>query len=362
MVIKNISLINYRNIEKMDIELSEGINLLYGNNAQGKTNILEAIYMCASGRSMRTHISKEIIKFGKESAHIQLIVDKGVYRDKINIHIKKNNKKGIAVNNIPVKSINELFGTVNIVFFSPSDLMLIKEGPSYRRRYVDIELCQLSRIYADNLSRYYKILKERNTLLKDEKADDMTLDVYDSQLVEYGKKIIEDRNRFINEIGLRADIIHSEISSGERLEIKYLPNVSEKNYEKKMYECRKKDIFYKSTSVGIHRDDISFNINGINARDYGSQGQHRTICLSLKLAEVEFIKEKTGYSPILLLDDVLSELDRKRQLYIFNSIKNIQTVITSTGIDEFAENIKENIKIFYIKNGSIEISEKKALK
>ncbi len=355
MIIKNISLINYRNIEKLNIELSPGVNIFYGANAQGKTNILEAMYMCATGRSMRTHIPKETISFGKDSAHIQLIADKGSYKDKINIHIKKNNKKGIALNNEPVKNINDLFGTVNIVLFSPEDLMLVKEGPSYRRRYMDMEICQMSRIYADNLRRYYKILKERNTLLKEEKADHVTLDVYDSELVLYGKKIISERNRFINETALKADMIHNDITSGkESLEVIYIPNVKEKEYEKKMKECREKDIFCKTTTVGIHKDDILFNINGINSRDYGSQGQHKTICLSLKLAEVENLKEKTGYSPILLLDDVLSELDRKRQLYILGSINNIQTVITSTGVDDIVKNIESKAKIFYISEGKIE--------
>lgn len=355
MKIESLHLINYRNIENININFSSEVNILYGNNAQGKTNILEAIYMCAAGRSLRTHISKEIIRFNQESALIQLIVDKGFYKDKINIHIRKNNKKGIAVNNIHVKNINELFGTVNIILFSPEDLMLVKEGPSYRRRYMDMELCQISRIYADNLSRYYRLLKERNVLLKNERADNMTLDAYDTQLVEYGVKIIGERQKFINEIGLKADIIHSDITSGrESLEIRYMPNVSAKNYERKMRESREKDIIYKSTNVGIHKDDMAFSINGANARDYGSQGQQRTICLSLKLAETEFVKEKTGYSPILLLDDVLSELDRSRQLYILKSIKNIQTVITSTGIDDIVENIDDNIKIFYISDGKIE--------
>lgn len=355
MKIDSLYLINYRNIKKINMELSDGVNLLYGENAQGKTNILEAIYMCATGRSMRTHVMKEIIGFGKDSAHIQLIADKGVYKDKINIHIKKNNKKGIAVNNIALKNINELFGTVNIVFFSPDDLMLVKEGPAGRRRYIDVELCQMSSIYANNLSRYYRLLKERNALLKNEKADEMTLDIYDSQLAEYGIKIMEERSIFINDICIKADKINSEITSGkESLEIRYVPNVTRDNYLNKMREYREKDIFYKTTNTGIHRDDIEFIINGVNARDYGSQGQQRTICLSLKLAEVDIVRERTGYSPILLLDDVLSELDRGRQLYILNSINNIQTVITSTGIDEIVENSGSDISIFYVKNGCVE--------
>lgn len=352
MIIENLSLVDYRNIEKLNIDLSPNVNLFYGDNAQGKTNILESMYMCATGRSQRTNVSKELIRFGCESAHIQLRVAKENYKDKINIHIKPNNKKGIAINNIPVKNVNELFGTVNIIFFSPEDLMLIKEGPSLRRRYLDIELCQLSKIYADNLSRYYRLLKERNFALK-QKSESITLDVYDIQLVEYGCKIIEDRINFIEELNKKACKVHSDITNDkETLYIKYMSNVSIENYENKLKGNREKDIYYGTTSVGIHKDDLIFYINDINARDFGSQGQQRTICLSLKLAEVEIIKEKTNYSPVLLLDDVLSELDRSRQLYILQSIKDVQTIITSTGIEDIKENIGE-VKFFYVKNGIV---------
>ena len=352
MIIKNISLVDYRNIKKLNIDLSPDVNVFYGDNAQGKTNILESMYMCATGRSQRTHISRELIRFDCDSAHIQLTVKKDTFTDKINIHIKSNNKKGIAINNIPVRNVNELFGTVNIIFFSPEDLNLVKEGPSQRRKYMDIELCQLSRLYADNLSRYYRILKERNLLLK-KNSDTVTLDVYDTQLVEYGRKIIADRVKFISDLSKRADLIHSDITSEkEKLDVKYMPNVSEEEFEKKLLSSREKDVYYGTTSVGIHKDDLVFNINGINARDYGSQGQQRTVCLSLKLAEVEMVENITGYKPVLLLDDVLSELDRSRQLYILSSIKGVQTIITSTGIEDIKENI-ENIRIFNVKNGEV---------
>lgn len=351
MLIKNISLMDYRNIKKLNIDLSPNVNVFYGNNAQGKTNILESIYMCATGRSQRTHISKELISFGCDSAHIQLTIQKESYQDKINIHIKSNNKKGIAINNIPVRNVNELFGTVNVIFFSPEDLNLVKEGPSNRRKYMDIELCQLSRIYADNLSRYYRILKERNLLLK-KNTNLITLDVYDQQLVTYGEKVIKARQEFIEDISNRASVIHNDITLGESLEIKYCGNVSANEFIHKLKANREKDIYYKTTSVGIHKDDLLFNINGINARDYGSQGQQRTVCLSLKLAEVSIVKEKTGYMPVLLLDDVLSELDRSRQLYILKSINGVQTIITSTGVDDIKDYVNE-VKFFYVKNGVV---------
>ncbi|MDO4299945.1 MAG: DNA replication/repair protein RecF [Clostridia bacterium] len=352
MIIKNISLLDYRNIKKLNIDLSPDVNVFYGDNAQGKTNILESMYMCATGRSQRTHISKELIRFGCDGAHIQLTVIKDSYKDKINIHIKPNNKKGIAINNLPVKNVNELFGTVNIILFSPEDLMLVKEGPSNRRKYIDIELCQLSRLYANNLSRYYRILKDRNLLLK-KNPDKLTLEAYDTELAQYGSRIIKDRKIFIEDLNCRANKVHSDITScKECLEVRYVPNVDGENFLKKLEASRDKDIYYGTTSAGIHKDDLIFNINGINARDFGSQGQQRTICLSLKLAEVEIVKNKTGYKPVLLLDDVLSELDRSRQLYILHSIKGVQTIITSTGIEDIKENVGD-VKFFYVKNGMV---------
>lgn len=352
MIIKNLTLVDYRNIEKLNIDLSPNVNVFYGDNAQGKTNILESMYVCATGRSQRTHFSRDLIRFKCDSAHIQMTVEKDTFSDKINIHIKSNNKKGIAINNIPVKNVNELFGTVNIIFFSPEDLNLVKEGPSQRRKYMDIELCQLSKIYANNLSRYYRILRERNILLK-KNTDKIALDVYDTQLFEYGTKIIKERSLFIDDLNKRSSFIHSDITSNkENLEVIYLPNVSTDNFIKKLQSAREKDLYYGTTSVGIHKDDLLFNINGVNAREFGSQGQQRTVCLSLKLAEVDIVKDKTNYNPILLLDDVLSELDRNRQLYILNSIKNVQTIITSTGIEDINENV-EDVKFFYVKDGFV---------
>jgi DNA replication and repair protein recF len=358
MFIEKLSLKDYRNIEKLNIELSENVNIFYGDNAQGKTNILESMFMCATGRSQRTHIDRELIKFGCDSAHIQMYVNKDGYNDRIDIHLKQREKKGIAINNIVIKKLGELFGTINIVLFSPEDLMLVKEGPSYRRRYLDMELCQMSKIYYSNLQRYYKVLKERNNLLKkikDKISLKDTLDIWDSQLVDYGCKIYESRKQFIAELNEKGIEIHSKITkNSENLKIEYKPSVEPKYYESKMKNTRDKDIYYGTTAYGIHKDDMLFFINDINARDYGSQGQQRTVCLTLKLAEIELIKSKTNNSPVLLLDDVLSELDKNRQNFIINSISNIQTVITSTGNEEILNSLNKNSKIFRIKNGCIE--------
>lgn len=357
MKVDRLCLKNYRNIEFVDLSFSSGVNILYGDNAQGKTNILESLFMCATGRSQRTRNDRELIQFNNHSAHISCIVSKDNYSDKIDIHLKQNEKKGIAVNNIPVKRLGDLFGTINIVLFSPEDLMLVKEGPQLRRRYLDIELCQLSKIYYFNLQKYYKILKERNTLLKkssDNSALMDTLDVWDRQLCSYGTKIAEERKYFISSLNQKAEKIHSDIScSKEKLRIKYRESVDYVSFYEKTVKNREKDIFYGNTSLGIHKDDMVFYINDNNARDFASQGQQRTICLSLKMAEVELIQEKTGSYPVLLLDDVLSELDKNRQDYILRSINNIQTVITCTGLDEITRNIGDKIKIFNVKEGKI---------
>ena len=353
MYIEKLSLKNYRNIEKLNIELSENVNIFYGDNAQGKTNILESMFMCATGRSQRTHIDRELIRFGQESAHIQMYVNKEGYNDRIDIHIKQREKKGVAVNNIVVKKLGELFGTVNIVLFSPEDLMLVKEGPSYRRRYIDIELCQMSKIYYSNLQKYYKVLKERNNLLKKSNSDiNQTLDIWDIQLCSYGKKIVESRSEFINLLNKKAKTVHGKITNNkEELKIEYKPSANIDEYEKRIFNSRDKDIYYGTTSYGVHKDDMSFFINGVNARDYGSQGQQRTVCLALKLAEIELVEEKTGNKPVLLLDDVMSELDKNRQDFILNSIEGVQTVITSTGNEDIFESIGSRARVFFVEKG-----------
>ena len=354
MYIESLSLKNYRNIEKLNIELSKNVNIFYGDNAQGKTNILESMFMCATGRSQRTHIDRDLIQFGEDSAHIQMIVAKDGYKERIDIHIKQREKKGIAINNIVIKKLGELFGTVNIVLFSPEDLMLVKEGPSNRRRYMDMELCQLSRVYYSNLQRYYKVLKERNMALKNKNSFKDTLDVWDIQLSEYGSKIIKAREFFIKELNKYANSIHNNITNNtENLTIEYKKSLKAEEYYDKLVSSRDKDIYYGNTSYGIHKDDIQFFINNVNARDYGSQGQQRTVCLSLKLAEIDIVKNKTNSEPILLLDDVLSELDSQRQNFIVNNINSVQTIITSTGNDSVISDINNNANIFYVKNGKI---------
>ena len=299
MKVDRLCLKNYRNIDLVDIEFSPYVNILYGDNAQGKTNILESLFLCATGRSQRTRNDKELIQFDNQSAHISCYVSKENYQDKIDIHLKNGEKKGIAVNSIPIRRLGDLFGTINIVLFSPEDLMLVKEGPALRRRYMDIELCQLSKVYYFNLQKYYKILKERNTLLKKMAKNgsllEDTLDIWDKQLCAYGTKLADERKNFIENLNLKAERIHCDISaSKENLKIEYKESVDYNNFYEKNGQKQRQGHFLWQHLCWYTQRRYGFYINGNNARDYASQGQQRTICLSLKMAEVELIKEKTG--------------------------------------------------------------------
>jgi DNA replication and repair protein RecF len=358
--IRELSLKNFRNIESLTITPDKGTNIFYGDNAQGKTNIMEAIYMCAAGRSQRTHIERELIRFGEQSAHIQLYSQRESFGERIDIHLKKDEKKGVAVGGIPIKKLGELFGSVNVVFFGPEDLMLVKEGPNLRRKFMDMEMCQTSGVYYYNLQQYYKTLRQRNEFLKKYggygKTVDMTmLEVWDMQLVDYGVKLVAARREFITRLNEISGEIHNSITSGkEKLIVEYKPSVDEEGFAAKIRNNHNRDILYGTTHSGIHKDDILFYVNDINARNYGSQGQQRTVCLSLKLAEVEMIRQEIGENPILLLDDVLSELDRNRQMYIISNLDNIQTFITCTGIDEVIGQVADKSAVFYVKNGVVE--------
>ena len=357
MYIRSLELNDYRNYDNVNIKFDKGINILYGNNAQGKTNILEAIYLCSTTKSHRGNKDKEIIRFGCAESHIRALFNKNEVDYQIDIHLRNEKSKGIAINGVKLKKAAELLGLANIIIFSPEDLSIIKNGPSDRRRFVDSELCQLDKVYLYNLTNYNKIVNQRNNLLKDilihpELRD--TLDVWDAQLVNIGNKIIERRKIFVDQLNEIISDIHNNISGGkEELEIIYDPNVDNDSYEEKLKKHREKDIRYKLTSVGPHRDDFIFYINDIDTKKYGSQGQQRTAALSLKLAEIRLVEKIAGSTPILLLDDVLSELDGGRQNYLLNSISNIQTIVTCTGLDEFINSRIEIDKIFKIKEGSV---------
>lgn len=358
MIIKSIKLENFRNYENLELSFEKGTNILYGDNAQGKTNVLEAVYLSATTKSHKGSKDKEIIRFGQDEAHIRTNLDKEGMEYRVDMHLKKSKSKGIAVNGQYLKKAAQLLGLLNVVFFSPEDLSIIKNGPSERRRFVDMELCQIDKYYLYNLNQYNKIVNQRNKLLKDfyHNTDIYeTLHVWDMQLVTYGKQIIERRKEFVDQLNEIIYGIHKNLSGGrEELVIVYEPDTEAENFEYELQKFREKDIKYKMTSVGPHRDDFSFVVNGVDIRKYGSQGQQRTAALSLKLSEIELVKKVTGDNPVLLLDDVLSELDSNRQNYLLNNIGNIQTIITCTGLDEFINNRFSIDKIFKVTNGRIE--------
>ncbi|MCL2336863.1 MAG: DNA replication/repair protein RecF, partial [Firmicutes bacterium] len=280
MYVKNVSLKNYRNYESANVTLSSGLNVLVGQNAQGKTNFLESIYIGATGHSNRTNTDRELIQFQSEEAHVRLMVHNGSYEDRIDVHLKRDDKKGMAVNGIPIKKLSQLFGTLLVVMFSPEDLQLIKSGPAERRRFVDLELCQLNPVYYYELQQYFRVLKQRNNLLKSlYKNRELlpTLAVWDEKLIEHGGRIETLRQSFIERLNVWAGEIHRSVTNGrEELGLFYKANVSQTEWADKLRKSLERDIAQGSTSVGIHKDDVGFFINGSDARIYGSQGQQRT--------------------------------------------------------------------------------------
>ncbi len=357
MVIESIELENFRNYQKLHMEFDKRTNILYGDNAQGKTNILEAVYVSGTSKSQKSSKDREMIRFGMEESHIKTILLKKDIPYRIDMHLKKNRPKGIAVNGIPIKKASELFGIVNLVSFSPEDLSIIKHGPQERRRFLDLELCQLDRLYVYHLVNYNKVLCQRNQLLKDlpfrhELMD--TLDIWDMQLAEYGSKLIVRRDEFLSSLDELVGIFHGRLSGEkEELHIRYEPSCQAEELLDILKRNREREIKLKTTNTGPHRDDISFYIGEIDLRKYGSQGQQRTAALALKLAEIEIVKKLTKDTPVLLLDDVLSELDSKRQNHLLNHIHEIQTIITCTGLDELIENRFEINRVYHIMNGTV---------
>lgn len=357
MIIKSIELADYRNYDFLTLTFDKGTNILYGDNAQGKTNILEAIYVSATTKSHRGSKDKEIINFEKEEAHIRTYVEKEGIETRVDMHLRKNKSKGIAIDGQKIKRAADLLGLCNVVFFSPEDLGIIKNGPSERRRFMDMELCQLDGFYLYNLNHYNKIVNQRNKLLKDMYLNPQlkdTLHIWDMQLVSFGSKIIERRRLFVEQLNEIIYEIHKKLSGGrEELFIEYEPDTEIEDFEKKLQLSQERDIRAKMTSVGPHRDDFSFLAGKVDIRKYGSQGQQRTAALSLKLSEIELVKKVTKDTPVLLLDDVLSELDSSRQNYLLNSIGEIQTIITCTGLEEFINNRFEIDRVFKVAEGSV---------
>lgn len=357
MIIKSIELCNFRNYEREEFHFHEGTNVLYGDNAQGKTNVLEAIFVGGTTKSHKGSKDSDMIMKGREEAHLRYFVEKRDCTYKVEIHMRKGRTKGIAIDGLPIGSSKELMGLCNIIFFSPEDLGIIKDGPEQRRRFMDMELCQMNKAYLYYLTQYKKILKQRNALLKQIQQNSNlkeTLEIWDEQLVEQGSKLIEIREQFVQEIAAIMKEKHRNLTGGqEDIEVKYKPNCPAKDFSRQLFMEGERDVVLGTTTVGPHRDDIQFFINGQEVKVYGSQGQKRTAALSLKMAEIEIVEKTIGEKPILLLDDVLSELDRNRQNYLLENIKGIQTIITCTGLEEFVTNGININQTFEIVNGKI---------
>lgn len=357
MIIQSIELCNFRNYEREEFHFHEGTNVLYGDNAQGKTNVLEAIFVGGTTKSHKGSKDSDMIKKGKEESHIRYFVEKKGCTFKVEIHMRRGKTKGIAIDGMPIKSSRELMGLSNIVFFSPENLRIIEDGPEERRRFIDMELCQINKAYLYYLTQYKKVLKQRNSLLKqiqDNKDLSPTLEIWDTQLVEHGKKVIELREEFVTQIGEIMKEKHKNLTGGkEEIRVEYKPNCRAENFAEQLFINGDRDVYQGSTSVGPHRDDMVFFIGNQEIKVFGSQGQKRTAALSLKMAEIEIVERIIGEKPILLLDDVLSELDRNRQNYLLENIKGIQTIITCTGLEEFVKNGINIDQTFEIVNGSI---------
>ncbi len=366
MFIQHLKLNHFRNYPKADIDLIDGINIFHGDNAQGKTNLLESLYVAAYGKSFRSKNSDDLILNDYPIGSVEVYYQKNHTKGNIKVVFERSGLRHLFTNHSKQLKRVDYLGHIYVVLFSPEDLRLVKEGPQERRLFIDRELSHLNKVYLDYLLKYNKVLKQRNTLLKTVKNSlllESQLEVWDNQLVYYGARIILKRQQFIQRINALARLIHKKITYGkELLEIVYESTISNdlndlKNIENVLIEQTKKalsnDIKRGFTTIGPHRDDLKIVINKIDARRFGSQGQQRTAALSLKLSELEIIKEEIGEYPILLLDDVMSELDQSRQHFLLETIKNIQTILTTTDINGLDEHYLAGAQCIPIQSGQL---------
>ena len=356
MYIKEIKLKNFRNYDFEKIELSENTNIIFGDNAQGKTNILEAIFISSLGKSFRTNKEKELIKENEDKAIIEIKFLKNKREEKIKLEI--SDKKLFFINDIPLKKTSEIVGKINVVLFTPEDIEILRNEPLRRRKFLNIIISQLRPKYIHLMAEYNRTLEQKNSYLKQIKYENKSkeiLEIWDEQLVNLGLKIYEYRKEFIEKINNKIKKIHLETTENkENIEIKYKSNINQENYKKKLKENQEIDIKKGYTSVGIHRDDFEIYINNKNISIYGSQGQQRSSIISLKLAEAEVVYDEIEEYPVILLDDFMSELDKKRINGFIKNIKNNQVIITCTEkltLDNMVYNLFkiENAKIEKIK-------------
>ena len=362
MIVRSIELRNFRNYDNQLIKFGSNINVLIGKNAQGKTNILEGIFMCAIGKSPRTNKEKEMIKWESDFSKITVEVEKSDGQKKIELFIFKDQNKTIKINGIPIKKMGELMGNLNAIYFSPDELKLVKESPDQRRKFMDIDLCQFDKNYFYNLNKYNQILNQRNKLLKTTKSESVlkdTIYIWNEQLASIGAKLILDRMNLINKLKKYCNNAQEYLTeSKEHLDLSYvgLTGETEAEIKEKLmagYDTTlEKDMSVGFTTIGPHRDDIKITVNDIDMRKFGSQGQQRTVALALKLGELDLCKERLGEYPVLLLDDVLSELDLNRQSKLLEKVRELQTIITCTNFD-----FRYPCNKFRVENGNIEYTE-----
>lgn len=366
MRIKRLELKNFRNYDSLKIAFSENVNLILGDNAQGKTNLMEAIYLSAFGKSFRAAKDSELIKFGEDFCAVSVFAEKAAADTSVEIRIiskgRTGSLKSIKKDKKRLSRSSELLNNILIVIFSPEDLKLVKDEPEKRRRFLNREMSEISPSFYESVSGYRKTLLQRNAYLKEDRIDQNILDVWDTQLAAFGAKVIKRRESFIEKISGISAGIHSGITGGsEALRIVYDPDIEIKETEKEQEEyfydvlklSQETDMRTGSTSSGPHRDDIDFIVNGIDMRTFGSQGQQRTCALSLKLAELSLIKTETGDDAILLLDDVMSELDAHRQEFLIDTMKDNQLFITTTDIDSSILKKLPDAEVFRVEGGRI---------
>ncbi len=356
MFVKKLELLGFRNYKSEEFEFLPGTNILYGNNAQGKTNALEALYLFSIGKSFRTQQDRELINFDESYTRIRVEFDDAVRTNEIEIVIRRDRKKQIKINEIPISKMGDLIGKFCVILFSPDELNLTKGSPNARRKFLDIALSQMSPKYYHILRRYNKVLEQRNNLIKrmrfttDNSAKE-TLFVWNEKLAEYGMAIIEYRKNFVEKLYQFSKEIHREIS-GEKFEIRYKTAfVTKDEFKEKLNNSIDKEIEQGFTLYGPHRDDFDIYTDGKDLKTYGSQGQHRSAVLALKLAQADMVYEDTGEYPVLLLDDIMSELDSERRAYLVGKIKNKQVIITCTDADETG--ITDGANLIHIDNGKV---------
>ncbi|MTD40367.1 DNA replication/repair protein RecF [Erwinia sp. CPCC 100877] len=369
MRLNEIEVQHYRNYDQLTLDFPKTLNIFLGENAQGKTNLLESIYVLAMTRSHRTSNEKELIRWNADAAKIGGVIEKKSGTIPLEIFISNKGRK-TKVNHIEQKRLSSYIGQLNVILFAPEDLSLVKGSPQLRRKFIDMELGQVNPIYLYDLVQYQSVLKQRNQYLKQlaekKQTDTIYLDILTEQLAEFGSKVLYARLEFIKKLEYWANILHKKIShEKEELSIEYFSSIPlnkeefsleeiHKQLLQSLLDSRKRELFKANTFLGPHRDDLIFNVNGQNVQTYGSQGQQRTTALSVKLAEIDLMYSETGEYPVLLLDDVMSELDNERQLHLLETIEGkVQTFLTTTSLDHLNNKLTVEPDIFNVHQGEI---------